>query len=104
MEAVARPLQEWREHFDGLVAAGRASEAHVPGGGGVLWVASERRPEVQELWSEVRLVPDSPLPAALTAAGFKVKITGNGHRVTSYGPNGPQPAGSTITINLGFPF
>src|SRR5437879_6746790 len=26
---VARPLREWREHFNGLVAAGRASEAHV---------------------------------------------------------------------------
>ena len=64
----ARPQQEWREHFEALAAAGRASAAHVSGDG-VLWVASERRAEVRALWGEVPLVPDSPLPPGLAPAG-----------------------------------
>jgi ATP-dependent Lhr-like helicase len=63
-----RPQQEWREHFEALAAAGRASAAHVSGDG-VLWVASERRAEVRALWGEVPLVPDSPLPPGLAPAG-----------------------------------
>jgi len=52
----------------------------------------------------VELKTQDEAVAALTAAGFKVKITGDGKRVASYGPQEPQPAGSTITIDLGFPF
>jgi len=42
----------------------------------------------------------------LTQAGFKVSInkTGAGNRVVSFGPNGQQPAGTTITLNVGFGF
>jgi serine/threonine-protein kinase len=55
---------------------------------------------------DVRFMNEDEAVAALTAAGFKVNInhTGGGHTVTDYGPAGQQPAGSTITINVGFPF
>ncbi|MGH3396558.1 MAG: PASTA domain-containing protein, partial [Streptosporangiaceae bacterium] len=44
--------------------------------------------------------------AALRAAGFNVQVNkqGPGNIVTGYGPNGTQPAGTTITINVGFSF
>jgi serine/threonine-protein kinase len=42
----------------------------------------------------------------LEAAGFKVQVNkqGPGDRVFGYGPNGSQPVGTTITINVGFSF
>lgn len=43
--------------------------------------------------------------AVLQNAGFKVRVNeGLGSRVRGYSPSGPQPAGSTITINVGFTF
>ena len=44
--------------------------------------------------------------AALAAAGFNVSVNqiGPGHRVVTYGPQGQQPQGSTITITVGFGF
>jgi len=62
---VARPVQRWREHFDALVQARRASEARVPGDAQALWVASERRAEVQALFGEVRFSTQAPAAAAL---------------------------------------
>jgi eukaryotic-like serine/threonine-protein kinase len=43
---------------------------------------------------------------ALKAAGFNVAVNkvGPGKQVFSYGPQGSQPQGSTITINVGFGF
>jgi beta-lactam-binding protein with PASTA domain/predicted Ser/Thr protein kinase len=43
---------------------------------------------------------------ALKAVGFNVTVNkvGPGDRVFSYGPQGSQPQGSTITINVGFGF
>jgi serine/threonine-protein kinase len=42
----------------------------------------------------------------LEAAGFKVQVNrqGPGDQVFGYGPNGSQPLGTTITINVGFNF
>jgi serine/threonine-protein kinase len=42
----------------------------------------------------------------LKAAGFNVQINkqGPGNRVLGYGPNGTQPKGTVITINVGFSF
>jgi eukaryotic-like serine/threonine-protein kinase len=44
--------------------------------------------------------------ADLKAAGFNVQVNkqGPGNIVTGYGPNGTQPTGTTITINVGFSF
>jgi len=44
--------------------------------------------------------------AALTAAGFNVTVNqvGPGHHVITYSPGGTAPAGSTITITVGFGF
>jgi beta-lactam-binding protein with PASTA domain/serine/threonine protein kinase len=44
--------------------------------------------------------------AALVAAGFTVTVNkvGPGDRVSGFGPQGPQPAGTNITINVGFSF
>src|SRR5207244_12396492 len=36
------PRGEWSEHFDALRGAGRAFEVHRPGGGEVVWAATER--------------------------------------------------------------
>ena len=60
-----RPRQEWAEHFEALVEAGRSFEVHGPGD--VLWAATERRPEVEALFPGARFVPDHPLPAGLDA-------------------------------------
>jgi eukaryotic-like serine/threonine-protein kinase len=48
----------------------------------------------------------SQAEAELTAAGFNVSVNqvGPGHRVITYGPQGSQPQGSTITITVGFGF
>jgi beta-lactam-binding protein with PASTA domain len=42
----------------------------------------------------------------LESAGFTVTVNkvGPGNMVTSYSPTGPAPAGSAITINVGFQF
>ena len=59
----ARPRPEWAEDFETLVNARRAFEARGPVG--VLWAATERRPEVEALFRGVRFVPDHPLPPGL---------------------------------------
>jgi ATP-dependent Lhr-like helicase len=59
-----RPRPEWAEHFEALASAGRALEVHTTG---VLWAATERRPEVEALFARARLVPDHPLPPGLVA-------------------------------------
>jgi ATP-dependent Lhr-like helicase len=60
-----RPRQEWQEHFDALVADGRCLEVQVPE---VLWAATERRGEVEALFTQPRFVPDHRLPPALVRA------------------------------------
>ena len=62
---VARPRQEWAEHFEALVGAGRCFEVHRPGISGVLWAGTERRAEVEALFPGASLVPDHPLPRGL---------------------------------------
>src|SRR5207245_2910334 len=62
---VARPAEQWREHFGALVQAQRASEARVPGDAQALWVASERRAEVEALFGEVRFSIAAPALSAL---------------------------------------
>ncbi len=64
----ARPRREWTEHFEALAHAGRCSEVEVPGMTGVLWAATERRPELQALFPGARFAPDHALPAALAGS------------------------------------
>jgi beta-lactam-binding protein with PASTA domain len=48
-------------------------------------------------------LPAAAAVARLEHAGFKVTVNaGLGGRVSSYSPATPQPAGTTITINVGF--
>jgi eukaryotic-like serine/threonine-protein kinase len=51
-------------------------------------------------------MPAHQAEAALVAAGFAVTVNkvGLGNMVTSYSPTAPSPAGTTITINVGFQF
>ena len=53
---------------------------------------------------DVRFMHVDEATQALTQAGFKVTVNqvGPGDRVFSFGPNGQQPAGTTITIDVGF--
>jgi ATP-dependent helicase Lhr and Lhr-like helicase len=62
---VARPRDEWSDHFDALTNAGRSFEVHAPDTTGVLWAATERRAEVEALFPGARFAPDHPLPAGL---------------------------------------
>ena len=62
---VARPRQEWAEHFEALAGAGRAFEVHGPARPTSLWAATERRAEVEALFPGARFVPDHPLPPGL---------------------------------------
>jgi ATP-dependent Lhr-like helicase len=66
---VARPAEPWREHFSALVGARRASEARVAGDAEALWVASERRPDVQALFGEARFSTGAPAVPAPAGAG-----------------------------------
>jgi ATP-dependent Lhr-like helicase len=59
---VARPSEEWEEHFEALAADGRAFELRAPAG---LWAATERRAELEVLFPDAAFVPDHPLPASL---------------------------------------
>ena len=59
---VARPLPEWEEHFEALVADRRAFEVRVADG---LWAATERRAELEALFGDAAFVPDHPLPESL---------------------------------------
>jgi ATP-dependent Lhr-like helicase len=58
-----RPQDDWAEHFEALVQAGRSFEVHGPSG--VMWAATERRPEVEALFPGATLLPDHELPAGL---------------------------------------
>jgi eukaryotic-like serine/threonine-protein kinase len=53
---------------------------------------------------DVRFMNADQAVKVLTQAGFKVTVNkvGPGDRVTDFNPNGQQPAGTTITINVGF--
>jgi ATP-dependent helicase Lhr and Lhr-like helicase len=57
-----RPRDEWAEQFDALAVAGRSFEVRASR---VLWTATERRAEVEVLFSGAVLVPDHPLPPGL---------------------------------------
>ncbi len=60
-----RPRQEWSEHFEALVGAGRSFEVHGGGLTDVLWAATERRTEIEALFPGARFKPDHPLPPVL---------------------------------------
>lgn len=57
---IARPLAEAAEHFQTLVADGRA--LRVEKSDGVFWAAIENRRAVEALWPDARFVPDSRAP------------------------------------------
>jgi ATP-dependent Lhr-like helicase len=61
---VGRPRDEWAEQFQALASAGRAFEVHHPGPG-LLWAATERRPEVEALFPGARFAPDHPVPPGI---------------------------------------
>jgi ATP-dependent helicase Lhr and Lhr-like helicase len=60
----ARPRSEWTEHFEALASAGRCFEVHLDGSS-VLWAATERRAEIEALFSGASFEPDHPLPSVL---------------------------------------
>jgi ATP-dependent Lhr-like helicase len=60
-----RPRVEWSAHFDALVRDGRCFEVHVGDGSNVLWGATERRAELEELFPPARFTPDHRLPDGL---------------------------------------
>jgi ATP-dependent Lhr-like helicase len=62
-----RPREEWSQDFGALTSAGRAFEVHA-GESGVLWAATERRPQIEALFAGARLVPDHALAPALARA------------------------------------
>jgi ATP-dependent helicase Lhr and Lhr-like helicase len=62
---VARPREEWREHFEALASDRRAFEVQLRA---VLWAATERRAELEALFPEAVFEPDHPLPASLRGA------------------------------------
>jgi ATP-dependent Lhr-like helicase len=64
----SRPRQEWSEHFGALSGAGRAFEVRAAGLDGVLWAATERRGELESLFSQARFQPDHPLPRGLASS------------------------------------
>jgi ATP-dependent Lhr-like helicase len=63
----ARPRPEWTGHFEVLAAAGRCFEVQADGAS-ALWAATERRAEIEALFSGARFAPDHPLPAGLAPA------------------------------------
>ncbi len=63
---VARPREEWVEHFEPLRLAGRAFEVHdgtEPRQ--VFWGATERRAAIEAVFGDVTFTPDHPLPDGL---------------------------------------
>jgi ATP-dependent helicase Lhr and Lhr-like helicase len=64
---VSRPRDEWAEHFQALVGAGRAFEVHGPDPSDIRWAATERRSELEALFPDASLIPDHPLPPGLVA-------------------------------------
>ena len=62
-----RPRAEWTEQFEALCAGGRAFEVHAAGG--IMWAATERRPEVEALLPGTRFTPDHPVPAGVEPLG-----------------------------------
>jgi ATP-dependent Lhr-like helicase len=60
-----RPVAAWAEAFRTLVEAGRAAVAEGPDG--PLWLATERRPQVDALLPGARIAPDVRLPGAQRA-------------------------------------
>jgi ATP-dependent helicase Lhr and Lhr-like helicase len=61
----ARPRDEWAEHFEVLMNAGRSFEVRRRDATDVLWAATERRGEVEALHPGARFAPDHPLPPGL---------------------------------------
>ena len=61
---VSRGTDEWREHFDGLVADRRVTTLSTPNGE-ELWCAIERRPVVEHLLPGATFSPDHPVPAGI---------------------------------------
>ena len=59
-----QPRPQWTEHFQSLTDDGRSFEVHVPDHG-VLWGATERRIELEDLFPDARFVPDHRLPPGL---------------------------------------
>jgi ATP-dependent helicase Lhr and Lhr-like helicase len=64
----ARPRSEWAAHFEALAGAGRSFEVRLPGRDEVLWGATERRAELEALFTGARFAPDHPLPPGLVPA------------------------------------
>ncbi len=65
-DAAAQP--GWLDHFDELVAQGRATRARVisaEGDAKVLWIAAERRPEIDAVFPEASFEPRLEVPGRL---------------------------------------
>ncbi len=62
-----RPADEWQPWFSALTAAGRAVTVHAPDG--PLWVAVERRPQIEALFPGTAIEPDHRLPRSAGVAG-----------------------------------
>ncbi|MGO9292357.1 MAG: protein kinase domain-containing protein [Streptosporangiaceae bacterium] len=79
-------------------AAGTAISPHE-----VVTVRISPGPPIKAI-PDVQGMPEGRAEQVLSRAGFKVTVNQGffGHRVTSYSPTGQAPAGSTITITIGF--
>ena len=64
---VLRPEPAWAEWFEALAVAGRAAAADTSAGR--LWLAAERRPWVEALFTGARIAPEVRVPAAVAEGG-----------------------------------
>ena len=70
---ICRPVTEWKEWFDSLVAARRAITIRPPPG--LFWAAVERRPMAEALFPGTAIVPDHPSPGVPAVPDESLAVT-----------------------------